>query len=495
MKRVKKLFLTALLFAVGMCLNMKDTYAATTLNCAGTLKSGSKGDQVKILQTELNKVMNCGLTVDGSFGPATKTCVLSFQKANSLSQDAIVGPKTCQKLNTVYLAAISEKETETEDTTSDLVCSSSMNLKSGSNGTQVKYLQEKLNAIMGCALDVDGSYGSATKTCVMNFQAKVGITKTGTVDSKTCKEINSVYSNRTKAAFLKQGNTSTLECHNSLKKGDSGANVKLLQTELNKVMDCGLTVDGSFGSGTLSCVKKFQKEYVAPELVKLSKKYANNNKGYVLKALSESNVADGIAGASTCGKLNSEYLKSTNYIISKSVSLIMSSASTTSEKVATATYGMVFKNYGSVGDWYKIKYNNSYAYIKKSDVTTSAVVVDISNQTLKRYQDGKLKMDTIVITGNKTKSWDTPQGAFKIVSRATNIPLMNDSPVNFWIAFKGSSYGFHDANEWRSNGQFYETSPYRYISGGSHGCINMLENDAMVLYANVATDTPVYVVE
>lgn len=492
MKKAKQLFLISLLSVIGMCFSVKETYAATTLNCTSTLSSGSKGDQVKVLQTELNKVMNCGLTVDGSFGPATKTCVLSFQKANDLSQDAIVGPKTCQKLNSVYLEAISEKEAEVEDTASDLVCSSSMNLKSG---TQVKYLQKKLKAIMGCDLDIDGSYGPATKSCVMDFQTKVGITVDEAVGIKTCNEIKNVYNNRTNSAFLKQGNETTLECHNSLGKGKSGANVKLLQTELNKVAGCSLTVDGSFGSGTLNCVKKFQKEYVAPELITLSKKYANNNAGYVLKALTESNVADGIVGASTCGKLNSEYLKNNNYIISKSVSPIMKTASSSSEKLATATYGMIFKNYGAVGDWYKIKYNNAYAYVKKSDVTTSAVVVDISNQTLKRYQSGKLKMDTVVITGNKSKSWDTPQGAFKVISRTTNIPLMNDSPVNFWIAFKGSSYGFHDANEWRGNGQFYETSPYTYINGGSHGCINMLENDAMVLYANVPTDTPVYVVE
>lgn len=457
--------------------------ATSTLNCSNTLRYGNSGTQVKILQTELNEVMDCKLVVDGAFGNATKNCVISFQKNNSLTQDAIVGPKSCNKLNELYLKKVS---VSTEDET----------LKVGSSGTKVKDLQKKLNTIMGCNLSVDGSFGNETKTCVVDFQGKVGLSKDGVVGTKTKNKIEEVYNNRANVAFSKQGDEKTLDCHNNLRKGSYGTNVRLLQTELNKVTDCNLAVDGAFGNGTYNCVKKFQLKYVAPDLVTLSKKYEHTDKdGYYLGALTENQIADGVVGASTCSILNSEYLKNNNYIISMEVSQIRDGTSSTSFVIAYATYGMVFKNYGTVGSYYKIKYNDSYAYIKKSDVSSSAVVVDISNQTLKRYENGKLKMDTIVITGDKNKSWDTPQGAFSILSKARNIPLMNNSPVNFWIAFKGTDYGFHDANEWRDSGQFYETSPYRYINNGSHGCINMLENDAMLLYGKVEYNTPVYVVE
>ena len=57
------------------------------------LQRGSKGTAVKILQLILG-----GLEVDGSFGPATQTAVIAFQKAHGLEPDGIVGPKTWKAL-------------------------------------------------------------------------------------------------------------------------------------------------------------------------------------------------------------------------------------------------------------------------------------------------------------------------------------------------------------------------------------------------------------
>ena len=53
-----------------------------------TLKKGSKGDEVKVLQKALN------VTVDGDFGPKTEEAVKAFQKSKGLTPDGIVGPKT-----------------------------------------------------------------------------------------------------------------------------------------------------------------------------------------------------------------------------------------------------------------------------------------------------------------------------------------------------------------------------------------------------------------
>lgn len=57
-----------------------------------TLKVGSSGDAVRLLQQKL------GVTADGAFGPITKRAVVAFQKANGLVQDGIVGPMTWAKL-------------------------------------------------------------------------------------------------------------------------------------------------------------------------------------------------------------------------------------------------------------------------------------------------------------------------------------------------------------------------------------------------------------
>ena len=66
--------------------------APTTCTLVNTLRQGSKGAEVKCLQTKLN------ITSDGIFGPKTKAAVIFFQKNHNLVPDGIVGPKTRQTL-------------------------------------------------------------------------------------------------------------------------------------------------------------------------------------------------------------------------------------------------------------------------------------------------------------------------------------------------------------------------------------------------------------
>ena len=56
------------------------------------LKNGSKGEDVKTLQTKL------GLTADGSFGPGTEKAVKEWQLSNGLTSDGIVGDGTWSKM-------------------------------------------------------------------------------------------------------------------------------------------------------------------------------------------------------------------------------------------------------------------------------------------------------------------------------------------------------------------------------------------------------------
>ena len=57
-----------------------------------TIKLGSRGDDVKVLQQKLN------LAVDGIFGPLTQEAVKEFQKNNGLTVDGIVGINTWTNL-------------------------------------------------------------------------------------------------------------------------------------------------------------------------------------------------------------------------------------------------------------------------------------------------------------------------------------------------------------------------------------------------------------
>lgn len=69
--------------------------------------SNYSGKATKALQYLLkNKYSIPALTVDGSFGPATKDAVLAFQKKFGLSKDGVVGPNTWKKLVSTSAQAV-----------------------------------------------------------------------------------------------------------------------------------------------------------------------------------------------------------------------------------------------------------------------------------------------------------------------------------------------------------------------------------------------------
>lgn len=115
------------------------------------------------------------------------------------------------------------------------------------------------------------------------------------------------------------------------------------------------------------------------------------------------------------------------------------------------------------------------------------VVVSISKQTLKYYEYGQVVLSSNVVTGINGK---TPTGNFRVLNKATNIILKGkdyESFVNYWIAFKGAAFGFHDAS-WRSK---FGGNIYKY--NGSHGCVNMPYSKVKQLYNMISIGTPVYI--
>lgn len=65
-----------------------------------TLRNGSKGMQVDLLQKNLN-ALGENLEVDGQFGPLTKAAVIRFQKKHGLWPDGIYGPRSYEMMREV----------------------------------------------------------------------------------------------------------------------------------------------------------------------------------------------------------------------------------------------------------------------------------------------------------------------------------------------------------------------------------------------------------
>ena len=89
-KRVKAFLLVLLLLLSWLSFTQAASYK--------TLKTGSRGDDVKKMQTALKEKGYYSGKLDGIFGKGTLSAVKAFQKDNGLKTDGIAGPQTLGKL-------------------------------------------------------------------------------------------------------------------------------------------------------------------------------------------------------------------------------------------------------------------------------------------------------------------------------------------------------------------------------------------------------------
>ena len=142
----------------------------------------------------------------------------------------------------------------------------------------------------------------------------------------------------------------------------------------------------------------------------------------------------------------------------------------------------------------EIFYHYTAAERGADDIGKTYVEVDITHQKLYCYEDGKLKVETDIVTGKPTEDRETPSdGIWSIVYKKRDAVLGEEnnlgyrSPVDFWMPFNGN-VGMHDADRWRSKygGDIYKTN-------GSHGCVNMPRDAAEKVFNIVSKGTPVIV--
>lgn len=127
-----------------------------------TFKNGDTGPEVFAIQ-HLLRARGYNLAADGIFGPNTQARVEDFQTDNNLTEDAIVGPETWQKL--IIQAA------------------------QGKTGQEVRAIQVLLKDKFGYNINVDGIFGPDTANAVKDFQADKGIAVDGIVGPQTWRRL------------------------------------------------------------------------------------------------------------------------------------------------------------------------------------------------------------------------------------------------------------------------------------------------------------------
>lgn len=121
------------------------------------------------------------------------------------------------------------------------------------------------------------------------------------------------------------------------------------------------------------------------------------------------------------------------------------------------------------------------------------IEVDMVNQHMWYYKDGKVMLETDIVTGKPTTL--TPAGVFYVWNKARDEVLrgVNDdgskyaSPVDYWLPIDWTGVGIHDS-DWQPayGGELWKTV-------GSHGCINTPPGVMKELYEMVEVGTPVLV--
>ena len=130
---------------------------------------------------------------------------------------------------------------------------------------------------------------------------------------------------------------------------------------------------------------------------------------------------------------------------------------------------------------------NAVEYDAGKQLGNTYIEVNMKDQVLHYYVDGKLNMEMPVVTGNVNRGRGTPTGIYPVYNKRYHTYLRGVdyvSYVNYWLGVH-KGVGIHDAN-WRS--KFGEEI---YKVDGSHGCINCPEESVSVLWEVVEVGTPV----
>lgn len=123
----------------------------------------------------------------------------------------------------------------------------------------------------------------------------------------------------------------------------------------------------------------------------------------------------------------------------------------------------------------------------ENDYGDTYVEINLTAQHLYFYKNGQLLVESDFVSGNQSRGYDTPSGAYPLTYKQRNATLRGENyatPVSYWMPFNGN-IGMHDAS-WRGSfgGNIYKTN-------GSHGCVNLPPSVAKTIFENIEAGMPV----
>ncbi|MBQ6594560.1 MAG: murein L,D-transpeptidase [Clostridia bacterium] len=235
---------------------------SVTLPYYPTLKTGSSGAEAQRLQQRLIDLGFLEDTADGHFGDRTKVAVEELQEFvreqemaaaaadEPSSEGLLVMSASAESVRTPATRVTGEADAKLQAYLySDAIERAVRPLGSGDKGVAVRRIQRRLRFLGYTTGAIDGDYGGDTARAVRLFQRYNGMETTGNANEETQLRLF--------------GNEPALARYAILKSGDSGSDVKTLQTRLRTGGFMSANVDGSYGSGTVNGVKALQQYLIS----------------------------------------------------------------------------------------------------------------------------------------------------------------------------------------------------------------------------------------
>ena len=268
----------------------QNIYIATTNNIRtpyesfpGTLSPGSSGDNVKIIQAQLNRIRRNFPAIpaispeDGTFGAQTTATVKKFQEVFGLPVTGVVNRATWYRISFIFSAVTKLAELGSEGhppfpvqppVTPNLPPFPGTLIRYGSRGNNVALMQNYLNAV-GQRFPsipqqtVDGIFGRSMQLAVTAFQRQFGLTQDGVIGPITW---NRIVQERNNISTAPPSTISPPFPGYYIRQGQRGSNVLLMQRYLNAIRRIypsipQLAEDGVFGPMTAQAVIAFQRLY------------------------------------------------------------------------------------------------------------------------------------------------------------------------------------------------------------------------------------------
>ena len=246
------------------------------------LTLGANNNNVKIIQTELNRIARNYPAIpkialeNGIFGLDTEAAVRKFQEIFSLPQSGTVDKATWYRIKQYYAGVKSLSELASEGLTPEEVSVPFTTvLSEGMVGNEVRTIQYYLAvaAYFNGNLQsppLNGFYGTSTVDAVKTFQEFYGLPVTGVMDNDTWNVLSRIYI-ETVASLPEgySGNDAKLYPGYFLTVGMRNENVRDLQQYLQFLGDNinalpTLQVTGYYGDQTVNAVETFQRLYGLP---------------------------------------------------------------------------------------------------------------------------------------------------------------------------------------------------------------------------------------